>query len=164
MDYRLILMRHAKSSWKSDAPTDHERPLNKRGRRAAPKVAARLSELDWLPDHIVSSDSARTRETFARMRDTLEFDEDPDFRRDLYHAGTAALQVVLREVSPHVGTVLALGHNPGWEDALQRLTGEHHAMKTACAALLSRTASTWAEAIDGPGHWYLKTIIYPREL
>ena len=64
---RLIVMRHAKSDWGTNAPTDHARPLNKRGQRDAPRVAQRLVELDWLPQYIVSSDSTRTRETYELM-------------------------------------------------------------------------------------------------
>ena len=164
MNYRIILMRHAKSSWDSDARTDHERPLSGRGRKAAPKVATRLVELDWTPDHVVSSDSTRTRQTFAHMRDILEFDDEPDFRRDLYHAGPHALEAALRDLSPHVHTVLALGHNPGWEDALEYFTDEHHVMKTACAALLWRDAPSWGDAMDEPGSWQAEQVIYPREL
>ena len=60
MQRRLMVMRHAKSSWKSQVPTDHERPLNERGRRDAARVGKRLAELGWVPDFVVSSDSRRT--------------------------------------------------------------------------------------------------------
>ena len=62
MQRRLMLMRHAKSSWKSQVPTDHERPLNERGRRDAARVGKRLAKLGWLPDVVVGSDSRRTEE------------------------------------------------------------------------------------------------------
>ncbi len=164
MNYRVILMRHAKSSWDSSAASDHERPLNKRGRIAAAAVAARIVGLDWTPDHVVSSDSMRTRETFARMRDTIEYDDEPDFRRDLYHAGALVLTAVLRELPDRAETVLALGHNPGWEAALERFVGTYHVMKTGCAALLHREADSWTDAMDRPGLWQLHSIIYPRAL
>ena len=47
---RLIVMRHAKSSWKDPNLDDHERPLNKRGRRDAPMVADAIFERGWIPD------------------------------------------------------------------------------------------------------------------
>jgi len=68
MSKRLIIMRHAKSSWTSGAATDHQRPLNKRGRRDAPRIGARLQHLGWLPDLVIASDSERTRETWQRMK------------------------------------------------------------------------------------------------
>ena len=60
-------MRHAKSSWKYPDLSDHERPLKKRGRKAAVTVANELIRLEWVPDKLFSSDSARTKETWAKM-------------------------------------------------------------------------------------------------
>ncbi len=65
MTRRLIVMRHAKSSWKHAGLTDHQRPLNKRGRKDAPRVARALIERGWTPRRVLSSDAARTRETWA---------------------------------------------------------------------------------------------------
>ncbi|MEE3242683.1 MAG: histidine phosphatase family protein, partial [Candidatus Thermoplasmatota archaeon] len=69
---RLILMRHAKSSWKYPDLSDHERPLNKRGRKAAVKVAKELIRLEWIPDKLYSSDSERTKETWSRMNKHID--------------------------------------------------------------------------------------------
>lgn len=157
-------MRHAKSSWKSDAPNDHARPLNKRGRRDAPRVGAHLAELGWTPDRIVSSDSVRTIETIERMRETLGFDGDVLLTRRLYHASTPAIREVVSELDAGVQTVMLLGHNPGWEDALADLIGEDHTLKTANAALLSRDDTSWSEAIRRDGGWTLRDLIRAREL
>ncbi|MFK7987618.1 MAG: histidine phosphatase family protein [Sandaracinaceae bacterium] len=155
---RVILMRHAKSSWKTDAPTDHARPLNKRGRKAAPKVAAQLARMGWAPELVVSSDSTRTRETFARM----ELGVEAVFLEDLYHAGPEAVGPILRAFHDKVTSVLLLGHNPGWEEVLTWLSGSDEELKTGCAALLERDVERWADAA-GPG-WQLRAMIRPREL
>ena len=76
MKRRLIVMRHAKSSWKDPGQTDHERPLNGRGRRSAPLVAARLAELGWAPTRVHSSDAARTVETWRGMEETMWYSEN----------------------------------------------------------------------------------------
>ncbi len=157
-------MRHAKSSWKTDASTDHERPLNKRGRRDSPKVAAKLVELGWVPDYVLSSDSARTRETFKLMKEELDYSDAVDFRRELYHAGYQELRDAVRGLDAGVETVLVLGHNPGWDEALERLTGEEDELKTACAALLHRHADGWRDAMGGRGQWQQWMMIRPREL
>ena len=162
MRRRIVLMRHAKSSWKTDAPTDHARPLNKRGRKASPKVGAKLHELGWVPDLVVSSDSVRTRETFARMRKKLGVRDEAVFLDSLYHAGVEAVRSVLRELDDGTETVLLLGHNPGWEEVLTWLSGEDVVLKTGCAALLSHDAERWSDTV-GPG-WTLHEVIYPREL
>ena len=64
MRRRLIVLRHAKSAWDTDAATDHERPLNKRGRRDALRVAEKIAKLGWQPEQVISSDAERTRETW----------------------------------------------------------------------------------------------------
>ena len=61
MTRTLILTRHAKSSWDDPFLNDHDRPLNKRGRKSAPVIAGWLRENGWLPDEVLSSTSARTR-------------------------------------------------------------------------------------------------------
>ena len=164
MERRLLLMRHAKSSWKTDAPTDHDRPLNKRGRRDSPKVAAEIQRLGWTPDYVLSSDAARTAETLELMRKKLGFNGDGDLRSDLYHAGIDELREALRELSDDTKTVLVLGHNPGWEEAVEWLAGEATVMKTAYVALLSIHAESWAEGVDQGGAWTLHDMIRPKEL
>lgn len=160
---RLIVMRHAKSSWDTDAATDHERPLNKRGRRSAPLIAAELIRLGWRPDAVLSSDSTRTQETFERMRDHLGA-PPAEFTNSLYHAGFDEIHTALLEQSEDVRTLLVLGHNPGWEEAVTRLSGVMTSMQTACAALLSVQAADWAEAAARAGHWTLHDVIRPRGL
>lgn len=161
---RLVLMRHAKSSWKTDAPTDHHRPLNKRGRKAAPKVGAELRRRGWVPDRVLSSDSARTTETFARMKDALGFEGEAHFSGALYHAGVDEVRVALQSLGDEGATVLVLGHNPGWEEVLEHLCGQMKVLKTGCAALLSIDAPDWPRALEAAGRWTLHDVIYPREL
>lgn len=161
---RLVLMRHAKSSWSSDAPNDHERPLNKRGRRDSPKIGAELARLGWVPDAVLSSDSARTTETFARMKASLGYAGGADFRSDLYHAGFAEVRPALGALPETVETALFLGHNPGWEEVLEVLSGHDEVMKTACCALLSIEAASWQDAAEVRGGWTLTRMIRPREL
>ncbi len=72
MQRRIIVMRHAKSSWKSDAPDDHSRPLNRRGRRDAPRVAQELARRGWVPERVFSSDARRTRQTWEIMAPYFE--------------------------------------------------------------------------------------------
>ena len=159
MKRRLVVMRHAKSAWDTDAPDDHSRPLNKRGRRDAPRVAAALSSLGWAPDRAISSTSERTRETWQRMA----FRAVPvAFDARLYHAGIGAVQEVVAEVADDCGTLLLLGHNPGFSSVVGWLSGEPTGLTTANAALLSTDAATWRGALQQS--WTLHQVIRPREL
>jgi phosphohistidine phosphatase len=163
MRYRLILMRHAKSSWTSGAASDHARPLNGRGRNDAPRVGGRLLELGWIPDLVVTSDSTRTLQTLDGVRAAMDLDCEVVATRDLYHAGTDEVREACYALPDAVETVLMLGHNPGWEDALHDLCGESQPMTTANAALLSVEARDWTAAINSGG-WTLHELIRPREL
>ena len=80
-------MRHAKSSWKYPDLSDHERPLNKRGRKAAIKIAKELIRLEWTPEKLYSSDSERTKETWSRMDKHID-GVDVEYSHKLYHSGT----------------------------------------------------------------------------
>ena len=162
---RLILMRHAKSSWESDAPTDHDRPLNARGRRDAPRVAARLAELGWAPELILSSDAQRTRETCQLLRAALPAPEPPvEFLPTLYLGGVQELRACVRELPDRYRTTMALGHNPGWEEAVYWLSGTHVTLKTASAALLTSSGPAWADTVAGGGHWQVEDVIHPRDI
>ena len=113
---RLILMRHAKSSWNDPLQPDHERPLNGRGRRSAKAIGAWLADQGYVPDEVISSDAARTQETYALMG--LQ-GCSPHWHRALYLASAATMMKHLRAAQGD--TVLMLGHNPGIAELAERL-------------------------------------------
>ena len=109
---RLLLARHAKSSWSNPSLSDKERPLNNRGRAAAPRVAQALAELGLVPDVVLSSTSVRTRETWDGMVDHLG-SADVRFDDELYLASPGELLSAVSEVEGQAETVMTLAHNPG---------------------------------------------------
>lgn len=143
-------MRHAKSAWDTGAPSDHARPLNRRGKRAAPQVAAALERAGWLPDLVLLSDAKRTKQTLKRMRRAWSERPSAVALEALYHAGLPELEAALLTHAGGAQTVLALGHNPGWSDALFSLAGLPQPLKTADAACLSSPAASWPAALKGP--------------
>jgi len=164
---RLVVMRHAKSSWKHLGLRDHERPLNGRGRRDSPRIATELERLDWAPTHVISSDSQRTVETWKRMLPVFQQEIVVYFDQGLYHGGFSELHDGLLDVTsahPEAHTILALGHNPGWEESLYQLTGDLIEMKTASTALLSSKLETWTEALRTRRSWSVEGVLHPRLL
>jgi phosphohistidine phosphatase len=159
---RLVVMRHAKSDWSSGAKTDHARPLNERGRREAPITAARLAELGWAPERVCSSDSQRTRETLE-----LALPHWPDavvsFHHELYFAGAEVVRELGASQPDELSTWLVLGHNPGWEELVEELSGRSIALKTSCAALLVSDARTWAGAFAPDRGWQLQGVLSPKD-
>ena len=112
---RLILLRHAKSSWDDPALPDRDRPLGPRGVRDAPRMGAWIAAHPPLPDRILVSDAARTVETWDR----LGLPGTPERRGDLYHAEAEAIRAVAGGATD--GTTLLIGHNDGIGAAAARL-------------------------------------------
>ena len=127
MTHRLILTRHAKSSWQDPTADDHDRPLNKRGRAAAIDIGEWLAQHDFIPDLVLCSTSARTRETWDIMSKALPRQGELRLEAALYHATPEQMLAVLRKVTD-AQTVLLLGHNPGMAQAAAALAANppHH--------------------------------------
>lgn len=107
---KLILIRHAKSSWATPEQPDHARPLNARGRAAAPKIGAWLAQGGHLPDLVLCSDATRTRETCALIAPLIG-EPNVQFLPELYHATPKA---ILHAIEHSTSTTCAvIGHNPG---------------------------------------------------
>jgi phosphohistidine phosphatase len=163
MQRRLIIMRHAKSSWKKEEPNDHERPLSSRGRRDAPRVAKELGRRGWIPELVLSSDAARAKETWRRMADA--FDEvETRLVPQLYLGGIDAVRDALRGVPATTATVMVVGHNPGWEEMVTQLTSVQVHLTTANAALVCVDAPSWPQAVAMVGAWSLERLVRPKEL
>ena len=153
-------MRHAKSSWEYPDLSDHERPLNKRGRKSAVKIAKELIRLDWIPDRLYSSDSTRTRETWARMDKHIDGVE-VEYSHKLYLGGVGG---ILKNIPEEVDyrTIMILGHNPGCSEFLSYLCGDWQRMPTAATALLSIKDPD--ESWKKESNWILEELLLPREL
>jgi phosphohistidine phosphatase len=158
----LLVMRHAKSSWKSDAPSDHARPLNKRGRAAAPLMAAKLRELGLCPAAVFASDAQRARETWARCATELPPPAHLIFTSQLYFARFAGVLDELATAPDDLGVLLAIGHNPGWERLVGWLCDEQVIMKTANIAVLEAALPRWRDGLQAPGSWSLSRVLRPR--
>jgi len=149
---RLIVMRHAKSSWDHPRLRDHDRPLNPRGQRDAPRIADALAERDWTPALILVSSATRTRETLDGM--SHQFGEVPtEVRPGIYHASVHDLMHELQDMLGE-GTTMILGHNPGSEMLINHLSGQWHIMPTAAAALL----------VESDGGWKVEEVLRPKEI
>ncbi len=157
-----MVMRHAKSAWNTDAPTDHDRPLNKRGRKASPLMGTKLRELGWTPEVVIASDAQRTRETWARTAPELPAPAHVRFTPRLYFSGMGGVLEELATTPDDRLSLLTLGHNPTWEHLVLWLCGQTVTMKTANIALLEADLEHWADGFGTPGHWRLMGVLRPR--
>ncbi len=114
---RLILMRHAKSDWSLGGQSDHDRPLNKRGRASAAALGDWLRQKDLSPEEVMCSSAKRTTETLSGLR--LSPDPQTEFVGRLYHAAPRTMLEILNGATS--SCVLMVGHNPGICDMAHRL-------------------------------------------
>ncbi len=158
----LLLLRHAKSSWKKADLPDHERPLNKRGKKEAPLVGTYLRENSLVPDLILSSTAKRAQDTAEAVAEACGFDGQVELYQDLYMSDTASYLDILRCMPDRANRVLVVGHNPDVEDLLVLLTEVKEHMSTASLAIIALPISNWEElneATDGR----LQNLWVPRE-
>lgn len=116
----LLLLRHAKSSWDDPGLADFDRPLARRGREAAPRIASEMARRFWLPDAALVSAAARTRATWALAAGHLG-DAPASFDADIYEAPAARILAAIRRTDDAVATLLVVGHNTGLQDLSQQI-------------------------------------------
>lgn len=160
---RMILMRHAKSSWEDDV-ADFDRPLNRRGLRDAPRIATELLNRGWCPDMVAHSAALRTTQTWELMASYFPEVTQVVSSRSLYHGSPADIRQVAESLPTSCGTSLIIGHNPGWELAVNQLSSQNVRMTTANAALFENVADTWENAFAQPTAWQLIDMLRPKEL
>ncbi|HVF85955.1 MAG TPA: histidine phosphatase family protein [Pyrinomonadaceae bacterium] len=158
----LLLLRHAKSSWGDPSARDFDRPLNKRGMKAAPLIGRYMRKRKVMPDVVISSLAVRARLTAELVVDAAGIDVEVRFDERIYEASTDQLMGVVSEIEERVSVVLLVGHNFGIEQFLERLTGEVHRMPTAALAQISLELEEWDEVRDRVGK--LDWIVKPKEL
>jgi phosphohistidine phosphatase len=146
MPYKtLLLLRHAKSSWKNPQWADHDRPLNSRGRLAAQRMGRLLSDEGLTPDLVLCSTALRARETAELVFANSVTHATILYREDLYHAEPAQLSRILAEVSEPVPRLLLIGHNPGLEQFLSQLTTASCSFPTAGLAQIQLELPAWSQ-------------------
>lgn len=167
MTLRLILTRHAKSDWSDTMMDDHDRPLNKRGRKSATAIGDWLAAGDFLPDIALVSTAARTRETWTRIAKAFRKPVPTSFRDDLYHAEPDAMITLLRGAAG-VGTVMMVGHNPGASFFARALLAappndaRFDRYPTGATAVMDFEIDDWTELTWGTGQ--LVDFALPRDL
>lgn len=171
----LALLRHAKSSWDKRGLADFDRPLAKRGQKAAPEIGAELAFLGVHPDLVLCSGAARARETLDLVLPKLG-GASPEVVYDdaIYMATPASLVSLLRKI-PHGArpprSVMIVGHNPGLEELAALLVGaggdaDRSRMSAkfpaGAVAVISFDAASWAAIDLGAGS--LEHFITPKRL
>lgn len=160
MPKRLILLRHAKSSWDDPGLADHDRPLAPRGRKAAALMASYLSEERIRPELVLCSTAVRARETL----EGVGLPDDVLFERDLYGASADVLLARLQRLPDPVESAMLVGHNPGMHELALMLggTGDVERKFPAGALATFEIGGGWGDL--GPGRAELVDFVRPKQL
>jgi phosphohistidine phosphatase len=168
---RVILLRHAKSSWRHAELTDIERPLSKRGRHSATALGRYLAAAEYRPAQILCSSSERTRETLARLQEHFAQTVPTRYEKGIYMADAASLLRRLRRLTDRLASVMIIGHNPGLEQLALLLIGSSDAplgrrlaekFPPGAIAVIAADVERWTDLAPGGGR--LEAFIRPKDL
>lgn len=166
---RLLLLRHAKSSWSEPGKPDRERPLAPRGREAAERMAQEMSARGLLPDRILCSPARRTGETLAALLPHLPTSVDLQIIEELYEAPDDYRDTIALHGSD-AACLLVVGHNPAIHATAVELIGS--ADRKSITDIVSKYPTGALAVIDfvdrwadiRPGGGRLAAFIRPRDL
>ena len=150
---RLLLCRHAKSSWAEGGQQDHERPLSARGERDAPRIGKRLHRHGTSPNSLVSSPAVRARRTAELLADALRYPRSQiRLEPTLYLANPAALTAVVAGENDDADCLLVVAHNPGLTDLVNHLLPDFALdnLPTCGVVAIDFDARHWAEMAAAP--------------
>lgn len=159
---KLLLLRHAKSSWEDTSLPDFERPLNERGMRAAPLIGKFMRAQKIRPDLVICSPAKRARETLALVLEAAGIETELRYDERIYEATVTRLVEVVSQIEDDKQEVLLVGHNPGFENLLESLTGQTERMPTAALARIVLNSDNWDEVLAKRGR--LEWLIKAKEL
>lgn len=158
-------MRHAKSSWKNPGLRDFDRPLNRRGKKDAPRMGRYLKELELIPDQIFSSPAERAKSTILHVVRELDLPVNIiTWDENLYYNGADSYLEAIQQADNQSETVMTVGHNPMTEDAISILSknGSNKAIKTATIACFEFDTDSWKEIRFEPKA--LQWVVGPKDL
>ena len=168
---RLLLFRHAKSSWDDASLPDIARPLNARGRRAAPLIGQYLEEQRLFPDRILCSSSQRTRETLAAVLPFLRKPCEITVTETLYRDSEDSYLPLIKALGGEARTLMTIGHNPATQETAMDVVGSGAAadkiamtqkFPTAALAVFDFEHGPWSEVEPASGR--LAAFVRPRDL
>jgi phosphohistidine phosphatase len=157
----LYVLRHAKSSWENNDLADFDRPLNERGKTAAPFVGQIMKSNGLEPQLILSSPAVRARETARLVKESAGFKAEIKHNERIYEASTLTLRNIAASIDDRFDSAMIVGHNPGMEGFIRLLTGKSEAMPTAALAIIELDISGWEQIGSVPGK--LRNVIRPKD-
>ena len=143
----LLILRHAKSSWEFEELSDHDRPLNNRGRRDAPLMGRKLLKEQLVPQIIISSSAVRAHSTAKKVAKACGYEDEILIDPALYGSGYSDYLNVLTNQEDEHDIIMLVGHNPISEQLVEVLTGEIVTMPTCSIACIRLPIRSWRQIV-----------------
>ena len=159
----ILVMRHAKSSWKDHNIPDHDRPLKNRGEKDAERMGKLLKQKKLIPDLILSSTAQRAKQTAKIVHDVCKCKKEIIYIKELYMAEPSNIMHAIIKNADEEKTVMVVGHNPGMEALVQILTAQVETLPTASIAFLTAKVKKWKDLADEK-EVKLKKLWRPKDL
>jgi phosphohistidine phosphatase len=168
---RLLILRHGKSDWSGSGVTDFDRPLARRGIKAAGRIGDFVRSQGLVPEFCLCSSAVRARQTWELVAERLRRPVAVEYRDDLYLADSEAMKSILHGTPPSCDALVVVGHEPGIGMLAGDLVGDGEVAATEASggkyptaglAIMSFDIERWTELADGTG--YLTHFIRPRRL
>ena len=155
----VFIFRHGKSDWEATYSDDFDRPLAKRGRKAAKQMGRFLKKINQVPDCAVASPALRTKSTLERAMAFGEWEHvDVWFDPILYEGGWQEYQEVLMQAPESAESIMVVGHEPNCSALFEALLGRAEVrFPTAAMARIDFETEHWQELQYGKGTliWFI---------
>lgn len=139
----LLILRHAKSSWKNKKLNDHDRPLNKRGRNEAVKMGGYLKKINVIPDAIVTSSALRAIETTTLVCRNCDYDKLVEVNFAFHKGGTDSYVQAISTAPEDKKILMIVGHNPDVEDLASVITNRTIRIPTCTLVQIDLLVENW---------------------
>lgn len=159
---KLLIIRHAKSSWDDPYLEDHKRPLSSRGLRDMPKMAQRLKAKSIFPEVIYASDAVRAKSTALLLIQHLaQPNMHVDFSHDLFHASSGRILEKIHACPDSYASLAIVGHNPGLNELIWSLGHNIDNLPTSGIFGFSCNTDSWKNISDKTAEfWFFD---YPKK-
>lgn len=166
---QLFLLRHAKSDWSDPFLSDHDRPLNKRGRTAAANIGSYFKQKSLCPELVLCSTAQRTQETLNRLQKHAGANFNVSYESSLYGADAGQTLSLIQQQPDNLSSLMIIGHNPAIEDLAIALIGHddsnqlhliHEKVPTGALIQLGFEVDQFAHVSLKSGH--LQAFIRPK--
>ena len=153
----ILLLRHAKSDWNADYSDDHDRPLSKRGVKAAKMIGQVLTASGQMPEIIISSSAVRAKDTAQLAASEGKWDVEHIVSETLYHADIDELLCIVQNVDESFNRIMIVSHEPTISAAASRLIGGGlFRFPTAAIARIDFNTESWLNisSMNGQLVWF----------